>query len=56
MKFALSVISILLIVIVVLVGMVLLSQYTKENRNGFQGASKIPTTSSSDKVVEGQQF
>jgi preprotein translocase subunit SecG len=54
MRFALSVISVLLITVVILVGMVLLSQHTKENRNGFQGASKTQAVPSRDEPLKEQ--
>jgi hypothetical protein len=54
MKFALSVISVLLITIIVLFGMFLISQSTKENRNEFQGVSKTPAVTSNDKAAEVQ--
>jgi L-asparagine transporter-like permease len=48
MRFALSLISIILITVVIIVGMVLTFQHTKENRNGFQSASKVQAAPSGD--------
>jgi cell division protein FtsX len=54
LKFALSVISLVLIAVVIITGMFLMYQSTKENRNGFQSASKVQATASRDAATEGQ--
>jgi cell division protein FtsX len=54
LKFALSVISLVLIAVVIITGMFLMYQSTKENRNGFQSASKVQAAASRDAATEDQ--